>query len=88
MNISSSISKVEAALKNQTDETKKVLHKKLDMELSEKFSYLDLNARRFASGKIDLETSQFLYNKLMSYEGTSLTERIIITELLMGMAVQ
>lgn len=86
MNISSIISKVEESLKTQTDDAKTKLNKTLDIEFMEKTAYFELNARMFASGKIDLDTSQFIYNKLRTYDNTTLAERIVITKLLSELA--
>ena len=73
---------METKLKNHPEETKNQLYKKLDIELKEQFAYLDINAQSFASGHIDLDTSQFLYNKLRAYDSTTLAERIVISQLM------
>jgi hypothetical protein len=86
MNIQVVLNRIEESLKTQTDDAKTGLYKKLDVEVMEKTQYFELNARRFASGKIDLNTSQFIYNKLRDYENTTLPERIVITQLMMELA--
>jgi len=77
------INKIEDSLKNQSEETKKELYKKLDIEFLLKFTYFEINAQSFASGLIPLDISQFIYNKLRTYEKTTLAERIIISQLMM-----
>ena len=80
--ISSAIDRIQGALNGQTDDAQKKLYKTLDIELFEKTKYFDINSQSFAGGVIDLETSQFIYNKLRDYEHTTLSERIVITKLM------
>ena len=81
-NLFAVLESMETKLKNHPEETKNQLYKKLDIELKEQFAYLDINAQSFASGLIDLDTSQFLYNKLRAYDSTTLAERIVISQLM------
>lgn len=76
------INNFEDKLSSQSDETKNELYKKLDIDFMEKTKYLDINVQSFASQIIDLDTSQFLYNKLRAYDSTTLAERIFITQIM------
>lgn len=82
INLQASINKLEDILSTKTPEDKNQLYKKLDIDFKNQFMYLDINAQSFASGLIDLNTSQFLYNKLRDYTNTSLAERIVIAQLM------
>lgn len=79
------ISKTEGALLKVDNDKKKSLLKTLDIDFQEKAAYLDLNAQTHASGKLDLETSQWIYNKLRDYESATLAERIVLTEFMMSL---
>ena len=83
LNLFAVLDKFEQTLSSKDTETKAQLYKKLNIDLMQQFSFLDINAQSFASGLIDLETSQFLYNKLRAYDSTTLAERIVINELMM-----
>lgn len=80
--LSTFANKVNDKLMLQSKETKDKLYKTLDIDFMEKTKYFELNAQSFAMGIIDLELSQFVYNKLRDYDNTTLTERIIITQLM------
>lgn len=80
-NIFTLVSKVQSALDKVEDKSKfPSLLKTLDIDFQIKAKFFDLNAQTFASGKIDLETSQYLYNKLRDYDHTTLAERVVINE--------
>ena len=82
MSLSDIINRIEDKLALQTEETRKDLYKKSDIDLEEKFAYFETNARAFASGEIPYEVSQFVYNKLRTYEDTSLAERLVISQIM------
>lgn len=82
MTYQTAIQKIEEKLTSIPPSSRKALYKKLDIGFSEKISFYQENSRAFASGKIDLETSQMIYNKLNQYETTTLAERIVITEVI------
>lgn len=83
MSLFSEIDRLNDILNTKDKETKDKLFKSLDVDLSEKVSYFELNAQSFASGIIPLDISQFIYNKLRDYENTSLAERIVISQLML-----
>lgn len=76
------IDRINDKLSSKDKKTKDKLYKTLDIEFMEKAKYFELNSQSFAMGIIDLEMSQFVYNKLKDYEHTTLAERIIITQLM------
>lgn len=76
------INNFENKLSSQSEDTKKELYKKLDIDFKDKCHFLDINVQSFASQIIDLDTSQFLYNKLRAYDSTTLAERIFITQIM------
>jgi hypothetical protein len=82
INLAAILEKFETALKAQSAAAQKKLYKSLDMELLEKTEYYKLNSLSFANGTIDLETSQFIYNKLNDYTKTTLAERMFITKIM------
>lgn len=73
-------------LESMSDDKKKQLNKTLDLDFKDQFDALNLNARLFASGKISLDISQYMYNKLSKYDSISLVDRFIVMILLSNMA--
>lgn len=73
--------KVRSKLETVPQDQKDKLYKTLDISVMEQASYLSKNAYAFASGKIDLNTSQFVYNSLRNWSDSTLTERIAVTQL-------
>ena len=67
--------------KTLTETVKKELYKTLDLSSSELFVFLETNSLLFASGKIGLELSQYVYMKLSRYASTTLVERIVLTKI-------
>lgn len=72
----------ESAVKDKSDADKAKMFKTLDVSFTEKVKFFETNAYGFASGIIDLETSNFVYNKLKDFDNTTLGERILITKLM------
>lgn len=70
------------ALESVPKDKKDKLHKSLDIEFKEQFDYFNLNSQSFASGIIDLNTSQYVYNSLKDWNDTTTQERIAITQLM------
>ena len=73
-------------LETLSDDKKEQLNKTLDLDTKDLFDSLNLNARLFASGKISLDISQYMYNKLSHYNSISLVDRFIVMILLSNMA--
>lgn len=80
--IQDSIIKMNQVLESKDKLTKDTLYKKLDIGFMEKMDYFKLNSQSFASGKIDLSTSQYIYESLKIWEETTLSERIVIMQII------
>jgi hypothetical protein len=74
------INRVDESLEKVTEEKKTKLYKSLDMDFMEKAKFFEVNSLSSVDGTLDLNTAQFIYQKLQQYDKTSLSERIVLTQ--------
>lgn len=74
------------SLANVTPEKQAELNKTLATDILESAAYFELNAVAHATGILNLEESQLVYNALKSWETQDLATKLAITKLMAELA--
>lgn len=78
--IRDAITKYSKLLEGKTESEKTELHSKLDIDIRELAIYQERKSLAMLENRIDFETAQYLYQKLNHWSSTTLTERIVLTQ--------
>lgn len=80
-NLPEKIELINKNLENKPKQDKDELYKKLDLELLDINRFFQLNSIESLNSNYGIDLSMWVYNKLKSWDRTTLTDRIILLQI-------